>query len=486
MRKGLLMAVLCVLCFGSVMAQQAGKWFDVKLWPQGPVVTNGRENLPEDGRKGIFTPEMRVFLPDSSTATGRAVLVCPGGGYTHLAMEHEGYDWAPFFNSRGIACIVLKYRMPFGNRNVPFSDAQEALRLIYEHASEWHLNPYDIGIMGSSAGGHLASTMAVSAPYGIRPAFQILFYPVISMERGKTHRGSLEALLGKDASDDLQRRFSNERNVRRHIVPPAILLLSNDDTAVPPANSTDYYESLQKSGIYAEMHVYPTGGHGWGFRTSFAHHDRMLADLSAWLESLKAPAPDVVRVACVGNSITDGHGIPFSDERGYPARLGKILGGKYLVRNFGVSGHTMLQKGDCPYMANQAYQACKDFNPDIVVIKLGTNDSKPYNWAHKDEFAGDMQKMIDELKALPSHPRICLAYPAKALKPSFDISDSVIVNEVKPLIDKIAKKNRLQVIDLYSVFEGRPDLMQSDGIHPNEAGAQAMAETVARALQKKD
>lgn len=145
-------------------------------------------------------------------------------------MEHEGYDWAPFFNSRGIACIVLKYRMPFGNRNVPFGDAQEALRLIHEHAAEWHLNPYDIGIMGSSAGGHLASTMAVSAPYGIRPAFQILFYPVISMERGKTHRGSLEALLGKDASDDLQRRFSNERNVRRHIVPPAILLLSNDDT----------------------------------------------------------------------------------------------------------------------------------------------------------------------------------------------------------------------------------------------------------------
>lgn len=124
------------------------------------------------------------------------------------------------------------------------------------------------------------------------------------------------------------------------------------------------------------------------------------------------------------------------------------------MRNFGVSGHTMLQKGDCPYMANQAYQACKDFNPDIVVVKLGTNDSKQRNWVYKEEFAGDMQKMIDELKALPSHPRICLAYPAKALKPSFDISDSVIVNEVKPLIDKMAKKNRLQVIDLYSIFEG--------------------------------
>lgn len=457
----------------------------MKLWEQGLPNTNGRDNVPEDMQKGIYTPEIRVFLPEASQATGRAVLACPGGGYTHLALENEGYDWAPFFNQRGIAYIVLKYRMPFGHHEVPFSDAQEALRMVHEHAAEWHINPYDIGIMGSSAGGHLASTMAVSAPYGIRPAFQILFYPVISMERHKTHRGSLESLLGKNASENEQRKYSNERNVRRHIVAPAILLLSNDDRAVPPANSIDYYTSLQKSGIYTEMHIYPTGGHGWGHRASFPHHERMLADLSAWLKDLKAPKADVTRVACIGNSITDGHGIFFSDDNGYPAKLGKILGEDYLVKNFGVSGHTMLQKGDCPYMANQAYAACKDFNPDIVVIKLGTNDSKPYNWAHKDEFAGDMQKMIDELNALPARPRIYLAYPAQALKPSFDISDSVIVNDIKPIIDKMAKKNKLEIIDLYSVFVNRPDLMQADGIHPNEAGAAAMAETVGRAILKK-
>ena len=484
--KKLLILCVCAMLAGSSMAQQASEGFDVRLWEQGLPNTNGKDKLPEDRQRGVYTPEIRVFLPDAEKATGRAVLACPGGGYTHLALEHEGYDWASFFNQRGIAYIVLKYRMPFGNHDVPFSDAQEALRMIHEHAEAWHINPNDIGIMGFSAGGHLASTMAVSAPYDIRPDFQILFYPVISMEQHKTHRGSLHALLGKDATEDEQRRYSNERNVRRHIVPPAILLLSNDDSAVPPANSIDYYTSLQNSGVCTELHVYPTGGHGWGNRESFAHHEQMLADLSEWLKGLKAPKEDAIRVACVGNSITDGHGIFFSDEHGYPAKLGKLLGEDYWVRNFGVSGHTMLQKGDCPYMANQAYQACKDFNPNIVVVKLGTNDSKPYNWAHKDEYAADMQKMIDELKALPAHPRIYLAYPAKAMKSSFGISDSVIVNEIKPIIDRMAKKNKLEIIDLYSVFENRPDLMQSDGIHPNEKGAAAMAEVVSRTILKKD
>lgn len=479
------MCCLCALCSALGMAQYTQNEFDLHLWENGLPNSNGKDHLQEDYTKGIYVPSIRVFLPDSTRATGRAVLACPGGGYTHLALENEGYDWASFFNERGIAYVVLKYRMPNGHREVPFSDAQEALRMIHEHAGEWHINPYDIGIMGSSAGGHLASTMATSAPYDIRPAFQILFYPVISMERGKTHGGSLDALLGKDATEDEQRRFSNERNVRRHIVPPAILMLSNDDMAVPPANSIDYYMSLQKSGIYAGLYVYPTGGHGWGNRASFPHHAQMQADLSSWLEGLEAPRPDVVRVACVGNSITDGHGIAFSDVHGYPACLGKKLGSGYLVRNFGVSGHTMLQKGDCPYMANQAYQACKDFNPDIVIIKLGTNDSKPYNWVHKDEYVNDMQKMIDELNALSSHPRICLAYPAKALKPSFDISDSVIVNDIKPMIDLVAKKNRLEIIDLYSVFEGHPDLMQKDGIHPNAKGAEAMATKVAAVISER-
>ena len=184
----------------------------------------------------------------------------------------------------------------------------------------------------------------------------------------------------------------------------------------------------------------------------------------------------------MGNSITDGYGISLSEEYGYPAVLGRKLGNKYRVRNFGVSGHTMLQKGDCPYMKNDVYRWCKEFNPDVVVIKLGTNDSKPQNWKYKDEFMTDAQQMIDELKALPARPDIYLAYPVKAMSSAFDISDSVIVNGVIPMIRRLARKNKLKVIDLHSVFDGHPEWLISDGIHPNDKGAAVIAEEVKKAI----
>ena len=172
---------LCLL-FSVSLFSYSQEEFTVKLWPNGLPNTNGKDHLPENYEKGIYTPEIRVFLPNESKATGRAVVAWPGGAYSHLALGHEGYDWAPFYNDLGIAYIVLKYRMPNGNREVPISDALEAMRLIKAHANEWNINPYDFGIMGSSAGGHLASTVATTAPFALRPNFQILFYPVISMQ----------------------------------------------------------------------------------------------------------------------------------------------------------------------------------------------------------------------------------------------------------------------------------------------------------------
>ena len=242
------------------------------------------------------------------------------------------------------------------------------------------------------------------------------------------------------------------------------------------------YTALSQAEVPAAMHIYPTGGHGWGYNPSFACHEQMLADLKAWLEGLDAPDRDALRVACVGNSITDGYGISLSEEYGYPAVLGRKLGNKYRVKNFGVSGHTMLQKGDCPYMKNDVYRWCKEFNPDVVVIKLGTNDSKPQNWKYKDEFMTDAQQMIDELKALPARPDIYLAYPVKAMSSAFDISDSVIVNGVIPMIRRLARKNKLKVIDLHSVFDGHPEWLISDGIHPNDKGAAVIAEEVKKAI----
>lgn len=477
-------SILLLLLFCFALNSYAQRQFDIKLWQEGLPNTNGTDHLPEQVDKGIYAPEMRVFLPEESKSTGRAVLACPGGGYAHLALGHEGYDWASFYNDLGIAYIVLKYRMPNGNSEVPIGDAIEAMRVIKENAEKWHINPYDIGIMGSSAGGHLASTVATTAPYSLRPNFQILFYPVISMEIGKTHKGSVHSLLGKNATKEQQLKFSNERNVMRHLTPPAILLLSQDDLVVPPSNSINYFNSLTHNDVPAAMHIYPSGNHGYGNRASFEYHEQMINDLTSWLKALKSPKKDAVRVACIGNSITDGFGIKFSEQFGYPALLANKLGDGYMVKNFGVSAHTMLKKGDRPYMAHPAYQACKDYNPNIVIIKLGTNDSKPINWKHKDEFATDLQFMIDELRSLPAKPGIYLTYPIPVSMDNYGITDSVMVNGIRPIIDKVAKKNKLPIIDLYAPLKGHDELMMSDGIHPNRKGVKVMAEEVYKAIAR--
>lgn len=228
----------------------------------------------------IDTPSLRVFLPAPELATGRAIVACPGGGYGGLAVNHEGYDWAPYFNKQGIALIVLKYRMPHGDRTLPISDAEAAMKMARDSADVWNLNPYDIGIMGSSAGGHLASTIATHARPELRPNFQILFYPVITMDKSYTHIGSHDNLLGKDASAELETEFSNEKQVTKE-TPRAFIAYSDDDKTVPPANGVNYYLGLHKNHVPAVLHIYASGGHGWGIRENFIYKNEMLNDLSA-------------------------------------------------------------------------------------------------------------------------------------------------------------------------------------------------------------
>ena len=273
-----------LLCSMTSFAQQ---YISIDLWPQGLPNTNGIDSTqPFDDSKQNFKPNIRVYLPEKQKSNGAAVVILPGGGYSHLAMDHEGYDWAPFFNERGIAVIVLKYRMPHENLEVPVSDAKEALRLTREHASEWGINPKLVGIMGSSAGGHLATTVATHSDADTAPNFQILFYPVVSMQPGITHQGSHDNLLGKRPSYEQNNAYSNARQVNSQ-TSPAIMLLSDDDSTVPAQNSAEYYLALKQAGVRkSAIHVYPSGGHGWGFRTNFKYHTQMLADLSIWLDSI--------------------------------------------------------------------------------------------------------------------------------------------------------------------------------------------------------
>ena len=270
-RKTILAAVLAALCM-PVCAQQK---FEMNLWPQGAPNSNG---------DAADSAKVWVYLPKKEAATGRAVVICPGGGYSHLAMSHEGHDWAPFFNNMGIAAVVLKYRMPHGNREVPVSDAEEAMRLVRRNAQSWGVDAQDVGIMGSSAGGHLASTIATQATGDAAPNFQILFYPVITMMPDITHKGSHDNFLGPEAKKKDEHKYSNDLQVSR-VTPRAYIALSDDDHVVLPVNGVNYYIELYRHDVPATLHVYPSGGHGWGNRDSFMFHNEMQLDLKAWLRS---------------------------------------------------------------------------------------------------------------------------------------------------------------------------------------------------------
>ena len=270
-KKKLFAAALLALCL-PVCAQQK---LEMNLWPQGAPNSNG---------DAADTAKVWVYLPKKEEATGRAVIICPGGGYQHLAMAHEGHDWAPFFNNMGIAAIVLKYRMPRGEAEVPVSDAEEAVRLVRRNASAWNIKAGDVGIMGSSAGGHLASTVATKATGDALPDFQILFYPVITMMPDITHKGSHDNLLGDEPKKKAEREYSSDLQVSR-VTPRAFIALSDDDHSVLPANGVNYYVELYRHDVPASLHVYPSGGHGWGNRDSFKYHKQMQLELEAWLRS---------------------------------------------------------------------------------------------------------------------------------------------------------------------------------------------------------
>ncbi len=271
-KRFLLAAALVLTAATSAFAQ---KTFTLNLWSSAPAVA---------GSDDKDTAKVQVFLPREKMATGRAVVICPGGGYQTLAMDSEGRDWAPFFNNMGIAAIVLKYRMPNGDKQVPISDAEEAMKLVRRHAAEWRIKPNEVGIMGASAGGHLASVLATKATGDARPDFQILLYPVITMQPGLTHRGSRERFLGKNPSKADEREYSTDQQVTRS-TPRAWIALSDDDRTVMPINGVNYYAELYRHDVPASLHVFPGGRHGWGRKQTFRYNLEMELELKAWLQS---------------------------------------------------------------------------------------------------------------------------------------------------------------------------------------------------------
>lgn len=225
----------------------------------------------------VTIPTLSIFLPKDSKPNQAAVLIFPGGGYQHLAIDKEGTKVAQWLNTLGIAAFVVKYRLPsdkiMKNKNIgPLQDAQEAMRYVRQNAAKYNIDANKIGIMGFSAGGHLASTLAThfddkvyetSSKTSARPDFSLLIYPVISMVNEVTHKGSQTSLLGNSPSQEVLDNFSSEKRVTAQ-TPPAFLVHATDDTVVLPENSINYYLALKKNAVPAELHIYEKGGHGFG------------------------------------------------------------------------------------------------------------------------------------------------------------------------------------------------------------------------------
>ena len=227
-----------------------------------------------------------VYNADQAKATGQSVVICPGGGYGKLSMDQEGFLMAQWLAKNGIAAFVLEYRLPNGHREVPLEDAVEAIRIVRKKAKKYNIDPAKVGIMGFSAGGHLAASASNIPAVKDRPNFSILFYPVVIANHYTSHRGSFRNLLGKgftqaDADDFSMEKLASENT------PPTILLLSDDDTTVPAAGSAMYYAALRYHGVKAAMYVFPEGGHGWGNYDKFSYQKEWQHLLLRWLNELK-------------------------------------------------------------------------------------------------------------------------------------------------------------------------------------------------------
>lgn len=500
MKKSFLLSLLLLLTLG--VSAQGRLEFDV--WPNGAPNDNGL--LPENERgadrgsiSGSCVAHLTVF--PAARPNGLSVVICPGGGYTHLAMNHEGFNWADWFNAQGITCGVLKYRMPQGNYQVPLSDAQEAIRIFRRHADEWGIS--QVGIMGSSAGGHLAAMTSTHwsdewvVPTGdgdgtplpsCRPDFQILLYPVVSVDSAITHWGTRVGVVGKTPTDEQVRQFSNDRMVTPY-TPQAFLMLSADDKVVVPENSIRYFDALNAYRVPVEMHIYPTGGHGWGFGDNFPYKPEWTAELSAWLRRLQNPGK---KVSILGDSYSTyaGFQVPAHNLTWYytQPRMGNDVSdvsqtwwfqyiqreGYRLERNASYSGSTICNTGynGEDYTDRSFVNRIGDLgDPDIIFVFGGTNDSwakvpmgkylyKEKQWTKEAlyGFRPATAKMLSDLKQ---------CYPNAEI---YFLLNSELSDDVNTSVETICAHYDVPLIRLHDI--------EKQAGHPSQKGMRAIADQI--------
>jgi acetyl esterase/lipase len=283
---------------------------NLPLWAAGKVPnfqktdeTEKRDTTETIHISRVQSPDITIYTPSKRNATGQAVIICPGGGYVNLAYSWEGTDVAKMLNAKGITAIVLKYRLPNSNSNIipnlsPLMDAKRAIRMVRYNAAKWNINKNKVGIMGFSAGGHLASTLGTHfddgdatakdsiEQFSSRPDCMVLIYPVMSMSKTIMHVGSKNNLIGLTPADDIAKLYSNELQVTKQ-TPPTFLVHAADDKTVPVENSLLFFQACKDNGVPVEMHIYPVGGHGFGLALGKGYLETWTDRLVDWLRGLK-------------------------------------------------------------------------------------------------------------------------------------------------------------------------------------------------------
>ena len=529
--------LLILVCFLSAKAQQ-----EIPLY-NGPIPNSQQPSTPLDttltkgvGKNkidilnGVVRPTLTVFLPDPAKATGSSVIICPGGGYSILAISHEGYDVAKRLNAEGIAAFVLKYRLPKGgimkDKSIgPLQDAQRAIQVVREQAKKWNVNPSKIGIMGSSAGGHLAATAGthfLSAKIenpnntSLRPDFMILNYPVISFSDSLTHQGSRQNLIGTKVFSGEDYRtgkvstkakelgmqeaeivnYSNELQVTSK-TPPVFITSALTDKAVPVGNTLAFIAALQQNKVAVEVFLYEKGEHGYGMINPMAKEQWIDACLR-WIKKnfdqppmdwanmkrfqednkkITAPSATENRVVFMGNSITEGW------SKWDPS----FFEGKPYI-NRGIGGQTT------PQMLIRFKQDVIDLKPKAVVILAGINDIAGNTGPMTLEQTRDnIIAMAQLAKANGVKVILSSILPAYDFpwRPGLEPAEKVVA--LNKMLKEFAAKNGMIYLDYFSAMvderNGLKKELGYDGVHPNLEGYKVMAplaeKAIAEALKQK-
>lgn len=278
--------LLIAMAMTAIGAAASAQTYEIPLWPNGAAENNGITE-PEQREanwnvRNISEAVLYVWPADKDKNTGRAMMICPGGSYAMQAAGHEGKLFAEWLADNGITAAVLKYRLPNGHSEIPLTDAIQAMKELRDMAPDWGIDPTKIGVMGFSAGGHLASTLLTHYDSkDSRPDFGILYYPVITMGEF-THRDSRKNLLGTNLTAEAVNYYSNELQVTAD-TPPTIIFFSDDDSGVDPRNGVLFYDALKMNKIPSAMYFFPTGQHGWGFNANFKYHEQMKELTLDWI-----------------------------------------------------------------------------------------------------------------------------------------------------------------------------------------------------------